>query len=98
MPNRATVALSAKQLAADSRCAAMVHHARLQILQLGVDRFSLNEVLRLCGGSKATLAKYFGGRSGLIAAAIREEAMAAVDSLNLDDAACRVLPLDQALS
>ena len=45
-----------------------VRHARAQIMAVGVDKFSLNEVLRASGGSKATLAKYFGDRSGLIAA------------------------------
>jgi hypothetical protein len=42
---------SAKQAAARARCDAMVHHARAQIM-LGVDRFSVNEVLQLAGGSK----------------------------------------------
>lgn len=73
----------------------MVRHARAQILAVGVDRFSVNEVLRASGGSKATLAKYFGDRSGLIAAAIGVEAQAAVAGLALDEVAA--LPLDQAL-
>lgn len=73
----------------------MVQHARAQIMAVGVDRFSLNEVLRASGGSKATLAKYFGDRSGLIAAAIGVEAQAAVAGLALDEVAA--LPLGEAL-
>lgn len=84
-----------KQRAAQARCDAMVHHARAQILAVGVDRFSVNEVLRASGGSKATLAKYFGDRSGLIAAAIGVEAQAAVAGLALDEVAG--LPLAAAL-
>ncbi|NLR71942.1 TetR/AcrR family transcriptional regulator [Novosphingobium sp. ERN07] len=90
--------LSAKQLAAQARCAAMVAHARAQIMAVGVDRFSVNEVLRRAGGSKATLAKYFGDRNGLIAAAIREEALGAMAALNLDSDESRAEPLDGALA
>ncbi|GHC83581.1 TetR/AcrR family transcriptional regulator C-terminal domain-containing protein [Novosphingobium pokkalii] len=88
---------SAKQAAARARCDAMVHHARAQIMALGVDRFSVNEVLRLAGGSKATLAKYFGDRTGLIAAAIHAEAETTIATLDLDSAAIRTLPLAEAL-
>ncbi len=84
-----------KQRAALARCDAMVHHARAQIMAVGVDQFSVNEVLRASGGSKATLAKYFGDRSGLIAAAIGAEARAAVAGLALEEVAA--LPLAQAL-
>lgn len=84
-----------KQRAAQARCDAMVRHARAQIMAVGVDRFSVNEVLRASGGSKATLAKYFGDRSGLIAAAIGVEAQAAVAGLALDEVAA--LPLGEAL-
>lgn len=73
----------------------MVRHARAQIMAVGVDRFSVNEVLRASGGSKATLAKYFGDRSGLIAAAVGAEAQAAVAGLALDEVAS--LPLGEAL-
>ena len=73
----------AKKRAAEVRCAAMIHHAREQILVDGLQRFSLNEVLRLSGGSKATLTKYFGGRMGLVAAAIEAEAREAMGALAL---------------
>lgn len=76
----------------------MVRHARTQIMAVGVDRFSVNEVLRLAGGSKATLAKYFGDRNGLIAAAIREEALCAMAGLDLDGDQARAEPLDNALA
>lgn len=84
-----------KHRAAQDRCAALVHHARAQILAVGVDRFSVNEVLRAAGGSKATLAKYFGDRAGLIAAAIGAEAADAVAGLDLGSSVA--LPLEQAL-
>ena len=84
-----------KQRAAQARCEAMIRHAREQIMAVGVDRFSVNAVLRASGGSKATLAKYFGDRSGLIAAVIGAEAREAVASLALDPDAS--LPLAEAL-
>ena len=96
-PSPAATPASAKQAAARARCDAMVHHARAQIMALGVDRFSVNEVLRLAGGSKATLAKYFGDRTGLIAAAIHAEAETTIATLDLDSAAIRTLPLAEAL-
>ena len=74
----------AKRRAAISRCETMIHHARAQIMAVGVDRFNVNEVLRQSGGSKATLAKYFGDRTGLMAAAIRVEARSAMMALSLD--------------
>lgn len=76
----------------------MVRHARAQIMAVGVDRFSLNEVLRLSGGSKATLAKYFGDRNGLIAAAIGAEARNAMAALDLEGEASRAEPLAGALA
>lgn len=91
-------ARSAKQVAARARCDAMVRHARDQIRALGVDSFSMNEVLRLSGGSKATLAKYFGDRTGLIAAAIAAEAQETVATLQLDTDEARSLPLRDALA
>ncbi|MDO7836152.1 TetR/AcrR family transcriptional regulator C-terminal domain-containing protein [Sphingobium sp. HBC34] len=88
---------TAKQQAAAARCAAMVSHARVLIGAVGVERFSVNEVLRLSGGSKATLVKYFGGRDGLISAAIGEEARAAMASLRLGDGDAVKLPLAEGL-
>jgi len=85
-----------KQRAAEARCDAMIRHARDQILAVGVDRFSLNEVIRLAGGSNATVAKYFGDRTGLIAAASGAEAAKAVAELDGDMLA--KLPLEQALA
>lgn len=73
----------AKRRAAEARCEAMIRHARAQITAAGIDRFSLNEVLRLAGGSKATLVKYFGDRNGLIAAAIGAEARETMGALSL---------------
>jgi len=73
----------------------MVRHACEQIIAVGVDRFSLNEVLRLSGGSKATLVKYFGDRNGLIAAAIGVESRRAVAGLALESVSS--LPLPEAL-
>lgn len=88
---------SAKRIAAQARCDAMVAHARDQIRTVGVDRFSVNEVVKASGGSKATLAKYFGDRDGLIAAAIAAEAHETIAALALDTDQARALPLPDAL-
>lgn len=93
--SRTPTPISAKQRAAQDRCDAMVRHACDQIMAMGVDRFSLNEVLRLSGGSKATLTKYFGDRNGLIAAAIGREAQRAAANLALETVSA--LPLREAL-
>lgn len=90
-----SVPISAKQRAASIRCDAMVRHACDQIMAVGVERFSLNEVLRLSGGSKATLVKYFGDRDGLIATAIGVEAQRAVKNLELENTGR--LPVREAL-
>lgn len=75
----------------------MVAHARVLIAQGGIASLSVNEVLRLAGGSKATLVKYFGDRNGLIAAAIGEEACEAMSALDLDTGAIASAPLADAL-
>lgn len=86
---------TAKQRAAQARCDALLQNARAQIRTVGVDRFSVNEVLRLAGGSKATLVKYFGDRTGLIAAAIGAEAHETMAALSHDRA--DNIPFEQAL-
>ena len=89
---------TAKTKAAQARCAAMVRHARAQIASVGVGHVSVNEVLRLSGGSKATLAKYFGDKTGLIAAAIHEEAREAMAALALAQPTDAAWPLEQGLA
>ncbi|OAN58503.1 TetR/AcrR family transcriptional regulator [Sphingomonas sp. TDK1] len=88
---------NAKQQAAEARCAAMVHHARTLIAERGVESMSVNEVLRLSGGSKATLVKYFGGRDGLISAAIDQEVEGAMALLRFADPETASLPLADGL-
>jgi len=96
-PNPHVLRASAKIQAAASRCEAMIDHARTQIMAVGVDRFNVNEVLRQAGGSKATLAKYFGDRTGLIAAAIGAEARSAMAALSFSTVLPHSLPLREAL-
>lgn len=96
-PNPHVPRVSAKSHAAVSRCEAMIDHARAQIMAVGVDRFNVNEVLRQAGGSKATLAKYFGDRTGLIAAAIGAEARSAMAALGFNPVLPHSLPLREAL-
>lgn len=95
-----SIELGAKQRAAQARCDAMVHHARDQIMSVGVDGFSVNEVLRLSGGSKATLVKYFGDRTGLIAAAIGLQSRETMETLVLqvEDALSLKAALEQFLA
>ncbi|SFG42748.1 transcriptional regulator, TetR family [Novosphingobium sp. CF614] len=76
--------LDGKQRAAQSRRAALVRATREQIMANGPGKVSLAEVLRQAGGSKATVAKYFGDREGLIAAAINETARDAMRELQLE--------------
>lgn len=56
--------------AAVARRTAMVERTRQLIAERGLPHVSLNEILRSTGGSKATVAKYFGNKDGLIAAAL----------------------------
>ncbi|MBB3953640.1 TetR/AcrR family transcriptional regulator [Novosphingobium sediminicola] len=69
--------------AAQTRRAALIAHTRQQMLLHGPHNVSLAEVLRLAGGSKATVAKYFGGRDGLIAATMLDTAQTAMQELAL---------------
>jgi len=75
----------------------MIAHARALISERGIEGLSLNEVLRLAGGSKATLVKYFGDRSGLISAAIAEEAREAMAALRLETDGLAGAPLAEGL-
>ncbi|MPT49056.1 MAG: TetR/AcrR family transcriptional regulator [Sphingobium sp.] len=74
---------NSKHRAAASRKAAFVRETRALIASGGVEAVSLNEVLRLAGGSKATVVKYYGNRAGLIAAAIEESARELMQQLIL---------------
>lgn len=69
--------------AAHTRRAALIEHTRQQMLLHGPHNVSLAEVLRLAGGSKATVVKYFGGRDGLIAAAMLDTAQTTMQELAL---------------
>lgn len=97
LPSPSNLPGTAKQRAADARCAAMIAHARALIAERGIAHFSVNEVLRLAGGSKATLAKYFGDRSGLLSVAIAEEAREAMAPLALAHHELADAPLREAL-
>ena len=57
---------------ATARKARLVATAKEILLEQGHAAASLNEVLRLAGGSKATLVKYFRNKTGLFAAAFEE--------------------------
>lgn len=74
-----------KAEAAQTRRAALIRHTREQMLLNGPHNVSLAEVLRLAGGSKATVVKYFGGRDGLIAAAILDTAQRTMEELALGE-------------
>jgi TetR/AcrR family transcriptional repressor of mexJK operon len=73
-----------KATAAAARREALIAHTRMQIVRDGPHKVNLSEVLRLAGGSKATVVKYFGSREGLVAAAIDETAREALTLLRLD--------------
>jgi AcrR family transcriptional regulator len=73
-----------KHRAADARKAALIHHADEQMVAHGIQHASLNEILRLAGGSKATVVKYFGGKAGLFAAAMARAAQGVIAELALD--------------
>ena len=86
-----------KQRAAQFRRDALVRSTREQIMEHGPNNVRLAEILRLAGGSKATVVKYFGDREGLIAAAITETAQEAMHTLELEMPA-RSLTLEEGLS
>jgi TetR/AcrR family transcriptional repressor of mexJK operon len=73
-----------KHRAADARKAALIHHAREQVAMHGIQNASLNDIIRLAGGSKATVVKYFGNKAGLFAAAMALTAREAMAGLTLD--------------
>jgi AcrR family transcriptional regulator len=76
-----------KHRAADTRKAALIHHAKEQLGAHGIQHASLNEIIRLAGGSKATVVKYFGGKAGLFAAAMALTAREVMAELRLDTGA-----------
>ncbi|HUD94714.1 TetR/AcrR family transcriptional regulator C-terminal domain-containing protein [Sphingobium sp.] len=73
-----------KHRAADARKAALIHHAREQVAMHGIQNASLNDIIRLAGGSKATVVKYFGNKAGLFAAAMAATARETMAGLTLD--------------
>lgn len=57
----------------EKRRRAMIAAARALFLERGCDGVSLAEIVRVSGGSLATLYELFGNKQGLLAAAIQEE-------------------------
>lgn len=84
-PKARPAARVSKADAAQTRRAALIEHTRRQMLLHGPHNVSLAEVLRLAGGSKATVVKYFGGRDGLIAAAMLDTAQTTMQELTLGE-------------
>jgi AcrR family transcriptional regulator len=60
--------------AAEARRRRMLRHAAELLAERGYSRLSLNAVVQRAGGSKASIAKFFGGKAGLVAAVMQETA------------------------
>jgi TetR/AcrR family transcriptional repressor of mexJK operon len=78
--------INRRVVAADARKEQILHHAREQFVKHGFANASINEVSRLAGGSKATVAKYFTNKAGLFAAAMEEVNRQFIGSLTLPNA------------
>lgn len=87
---------TAKTRAGQARRLALIERTREQIFSVGPHNVSLAEVLRLAGGSKATVVKYFGDRNGLIAAALQHEAEQTMDRIVVEQVPGE--PFEQALT
>jgi AcrR family transcriptional regulator len=59
---------SRHQAASAARLEAILRNARALMLKHGYAKTSLNEIMRLSGGSKSTITKHFGNKAGLFRA------------------------------
>ena len=69
-------------IAADARKKRLLHYARRQLIKCGYTNASINDVIRLAGGSKATLKKYFGNKAGLYSAVFDDVGRQFVERMN----------------
>lgn len=68
---------------AEARLRRILNEAKSQFLEKGYSGASLNEIIARSGGSKATIQKYFGDKSGLFAAVIAGAARQFVESAQI---------------
>jgi TetR/AcrR family transcriptional repressor of mexJK operon len=72
-------------LEARSRLDLLLTTARRLFIKHGYEATSLNEVVAIAGGSKATLLKYFGNKAGLFSAVVSEVSSRFVAAAHLAD-------------
>ena len=68
---------------AEARLTRIVSEAKAQFLAKGYSGASLDDIIAGSGGSKATIQKYFGGKAGLFASVVAEQARQWVESTQL---------------
>ncbi|MCC6145690.1 MAG: TetR/AcrR family transcriptional regulator [Candidatus Hydrogenedentes bacterium] len=98
---RSNTKLNLRVRAAKARRRRLLFHARRQFTRHGFSRTNLNEVIRLAGGSKASIAKFYKNKAGLIAAVIDHDTREYLGNLRLTetrrDARARLEELSLAL-
>jgi AcrR family transcriptional regulator len=70
--------------AADQRRARLVRMAAPLFLKKGYDNVSIDEIIGVVGGSKATIYAWFGGKEGLFEAVVRQKCEDVTLSIDID--------------
>src|SRR5215470_7611691 len=81
---RATTQLSRRIEPLDQRRERIVRAAAPLFLKKGYDNVSIDEIIGVVGGSKATIYAWFGGKEGLFEAVVRRECEAVTLAIDVD--------------
>jgi len=86
-PARVVPRSAARAESADQRRERMVRMAAPLFLKKGYDNVSIDDIIGVVGGSKATIYAWFGGKEGLFEAVVRQKCRDVVIAIHVDDMA-----------
>src|SRR5215468_3331112 len=83
-PRQSAVAARPRPMSADQRREHIVRMAAPLFLKKGYDNVSIDEIIGVVGGSKATIYAWFGGKEGLFEAVVRQKCQDVVLAIHAD--------------
>src|SRR5215468_1822884 len=83
-PRQSAVAARPRPMSADQRREHIVRMAAPLFLKKGYDNVSIDEIIGVVGGSKATIYAWFGGKEGLFEAVIQRECQDVTLAIDVD--------------
>src|SRR5215470_4582467 len=83
-PRQAAVVARSRPMSAEARREHIVRMAAPLFLKKGYDNVSIDEIIGVVGGSKATIYAWFGGKEGLFEAVVRQKCQDVTVAIDVD--------------